>query len=104
MLSLNVRTAELARFVSCEEDDPARFLGITFKHKCHRQDGLRLVLLRPLATPSPTACASGPSLTLKPDRISWRKKDCGSRKSRSVRSEEHTSELQSPCNLVCRLL
>src|SRR2546426_9085128 len=24
--------------------------------------------------------------------------------SESVRSEEHTSELQSPCNLVCRLL
>src|ERR1039457_5158373 len=24
--------------------------------------------------------------------------------SRSIRSEEHTSELQSPCNLVCRLL
>src|SRR5256885_6005192 len=24
--------------------------------------------------------------------------------SRAVRSEEHTSELQSPCNLVCRLL
>src|SRR5205807_5240449 len=24
--------------------------------------------------------------------------------SRFVRSEEHTSELQSPCNLVCRLL
>src|SRR5256885_7688606 len=23
---------------------------------------------------------------------------------RQVRSEEHTSELQSPCNLVCRLL
>src|SRR5256885_8354301 len=23
---------------------------------------------------------------------------------RNVRSEEHTSELQSPCNLVCRLL
>src|SRR5205807_7463761 len=29
----------------------------------------------------------------------------GSRPVRSlVRSEEHTSELQSPCNLVCRLL
>src|SRR5256885_2826705 len=28
-----------------------------------------------------------------------------SRKARSfARSEEHTSELQSPCNLVCRLL
>src|SRR5256885_5539393 len=26
------------------------------------------------------------------------------RRSSSVRSEEHTSELQSPCNLVCRLL
>src|SRR5256885_13266230 len=27
-----------------------------------------------------------------------------SRQSLSSRSEEHTSELQSPCNLVCRLL
>src|SRR5256885_4791651 len=26
------------------------------------------------------------------------------RRSPSERSEEHTSELQSPCNLVCRLL
>src|SRR2546426_8220512 len=26
------------------------------------------------------------------------------RVSRALRSEEHTSELQSPCNLVCRLL
>src|SRR2546426_9049101 len=26
------------------------------------------------------------------------------RESRRIRSEEHTSELQSPCNLVCRLL
>src|SRR5256885_8396607 len=26
------------------------------------------------------------------------------RDEREVRSEEHTSELQSPCNLVCRLL
>src|SRR2546426_1624721 len=26
------------------------------------------------------------------------------RSTTSVRSEEHTSELQSPCNLVCRLL
>src|SRR5256885_8735553 len=28
----------------------------------------------------------------------------GPRRARSRRSEEHTSELQSPCNLVCRLL
>src|ERR1039457_7531011 len=29
---------------------------------------------------------------------------CRQNASRMVRSEEHTSELQSPCNLVCRLL
>src|SRR5256885_5243346 len=31
---------------------------------------------------------------------------CGGHRNRAaaVRSEEHTSELQSPCNLVCRLL
>src|SRR5256885_15868212 len=29
---------------------------------------------------------------------------CGPGNNRSARSEEHTSELQSPCNLVCRLL
>src|SRR3989454_7413962 len=28
----------------------------------------------------------------------------GARLERQERSEEHTSELQSPCNLVCRLL
>src|SRR5256885_12283273 len=28
----------------------------------------------------------------------------GHKRGRGVRSEEHTSELQSPCNLVCRLL
>src|SRR5256885_10840901 len=28
----------------------------------------------------------------------------GARPARAGRSEEHTSELQSPCNLVCRLL
>src|SRR2546426_4522612 len=30
----------------------------------------------------------------------WARPDAG----RGIRSEEHTSELQSPCNLVCRLL
>src|SRR5205807_5008872 len=29
---------------------------------------------------------------------------CVHRRHRLLRSEEHTSELQSPCNLVCRLL
>src|SRR5256885_11989972 len=31
------------------------------------------------------------------ERVHWLKSHCD-------RSEEHTSELQSPCNLVCRLL
>src|SRR2546426_5937632 len=29
---------------------------------------------------------------------------CDESQFRQIRSEEHTSELQSPCNLVCRLL
>src|SRR5205807_9728563 len=43
-----------------------------------------------------------------PWSISWRRSRNRSRPSsrppRARRSEEHTSELQSPCNLVCRLL
>src|SRR5256885_3719359 len=39
---------------------------------------------------------------------SWAKSALSSSASKScdhsIRSEEHTSELQSPCNLVCRLL
>src|SRR2546426_10031742 len=39
-------------------------------------------------------------------RIDWQGGRISGRKSFRylVRSEEHTSELQSPCNLVCRLL
>src|SRR5256885_13174776 len=33
-----------------------------------------------------------------------RGRNMGARRSIPFRSEEHTSELQSPCNLVCRLL
>src|SRR5256885_2583913 len=37
--------------------------------------------------------------------LAWRGGPCvGSRLRVRPRSEEHTSELQSPCNLVCRLL
>src|SRR5256885_12289435 len=34
-------------------------------------------------------------------RAGWQRVPC---RRRDERSEEHTSELQSPCNLVCRLL
>src|SRR5256885_12046372 len=37
-----------------------------------------------------------------PRTCSWCRATCRPRRCR--RSEEHTSELQSPCNLVCRLL
>src|SRR6266566_7684624 len=42
------------------------------------------------------------------DYLSWdievRRSQMHERRPPEVRSEEHTSELQSPCNLVCRLL
>src|SRR2546426_12078782 len=38
-------------------------------------------------------------------KLTWlQAADILGRSPRSIRSEEHTSELQSPCNLVCRLL
>src|SRR5256885_15954502 len=43
---------------------------------------------------SPASCACPPSFAGHGSRI----------QDQPARSEEHTSELQSPCNLVCRLL
>src|SRR5256885_4464080 len=45
-----------------------------------------------------TRCDGSPSSTSATPRSSRRSR------SGAIRSEEHTSELQSPCNLVCRLL
>src|SRR5665213_1918964 len=67
VLSLYIRTAELAGFVPCKEDDAARFLGISFKHNCHRRDGLRLVQLRQAASPANPGHRDCPSSTLKFD-------------------------------------
>src|SRR5947208_11664238 len=80
VLGLYIGTAELARLISREEDNSARFLGVSFKHKCHRQDGLRLVLNRRPVTPLLRGSPSRPSLTLKPDRILLRIRDYASRK------------------------
>src|SRR2546426_4254924 len=38
------------------------------------------------------------------DRRRGRETPGHARRGKAARSEEHTSELQSPCNLVCRLL
>src|SRR5256885_10358220 len=37
-------------------------------------------------------------------RYAGRRQEAADRRRPGSRSEEHTSELQSPCNLVCRLL
>src|SRR5256885_11959946 len=50
----------------------------------------------------PISCrASSASIRSPPWSKAWNR---GSAFPRFQRSEEHTSELQSPCNLVCRLL
>src|SRR5256885_12121953 len=61
------------------------------------------------ATPTPAAQTVAPPSTLEELRarlreILARPEFASSRLSVKIRSEEHTSELQSPCNLVCRLL
>src|SRR2546426_6586370 len=42
-------------------------------------------------------------VVVREDRLR-RAEDCSDEVVVEIRSEEHTSELQSPCNLVCRLL
>src|SRR5256885_8258049 len=56
-------------------------------------------------TPSSSATAEiriGPRATTTPSTDAW--VGVSSSLDADSRSEEHTSELQSPCNLVCRLL
>src|SRR3989454_10864344 len=53
---------------------------------------------KPLRVYDPTPCLAVARLAVGPDGV------LGEGPEGSWRSEEHTSELQSPCNLVCRLL
>src|SRR5688500_20091036 len=63
---------------------------------------------RPTVTPSAKctsatrAVVSHPAISL--PKKSWLSSTQYTQTNKSARSEEHTSELQSPCNLVCRLL
>src|SRR2546426_9344501 len=77
----------------------------------HRGIGERLDAFGCVELPRPDLPAGGDGdRTLEPDGVadggSWGTSDPSRRLSCSTtpRSEEHTSELQSPCNLVCRLL
>src|SRR5205807_7207494 len=62
----------------------------------------------PTSTRATTACACRSSATIaaspKPPRFLRSVTICPCTPPFVFRSEEHTSELQSPCNLVCRLL
>src|SRR5256885_6031691 len=49
-------------------------------------------------------CTSSGTRSTSAHTATWRWRKPRNRSRRSLRSEEHTSELQSPCNLVCRLL
>src|SRR5256885_8090638 len=60
-----------------------------FRSRCHRDRR------RSLATRAPRRVSARPRVRQSLPRDGARPCD---------RSEEHTSELQSPCNLVCRLL
>src|SRR5256885_3617850 len=46
----------------------------------------------------------GPRSSVGGELLAGRLRAAAARRHRCERSEEHTSELQSPCNLVCRLL
>src|SRR2546426_2692214 len=74
-----------------------------------RQAFSRLTLTMRSAAALALASASLGSITLRRPRTAraWapgRSRLGRQARARRVRSEEHTSELQSPCNLVCRLL
>src|SRR5688500_19124967 len=69
------------------EYDPNRTARIALLHYA---DGEKRYIVAPKGLTQGTAVESGPNADIKPGN--------------NLRSEEHTSELQSPCNLVCRLL
>src|SRR2546426_4921545 len=61
-------------------------------------------LFRSHAGPAPSALPPPPAVAPPLLRPEPGGPDHDARHQRRGRSEEHTSELQSPCNLVCRLL
>src|SRR2546427_13094371 len=64
-------------------------------------DALPISSARPSSRPGSTSRPPTPSSSTAPTNSAWR--NC-TKPNLSARSEEHTSELQSQSNLVCRLL
>src|SRR5256885_7954279 len=61
-------------------------------------------LFRSSGTSSPSCCGARSAARGRRPRARARARRRGGSRRSAWRSEEHTSELQSPCNLVCRLL
>src|SRR5256885_15872459 len=59
----------------------------------------RVAIARPVKTATVTCRRRSAVILRERSRLG-----CSFHRPRDCRSEEHTSELQSPCNLVCRLL
>src|SRR5258708_3247129 len=79
VLGLDVGTSKLAGLISCEEDDPARLFGITFKHNSRRllKSSAVPALAGRVATPRHPREPESPSPVAKPGRNGWQTKYCG---------------------------
>src|SRR2546426_9007099 len=67
-------------------------------------DALPISTTRRLSMRASSCCSATTSICCASSRRENRRARASTRRGCSARSEEHTSELQSPCNLVCRLL
>src|SRR6266567_1669111 len=86
-------------FWACSGAHPCPSGRITGRHRGMRGTGTAITRPRWSAWTTPPGPCS-PRLIAEPPRVHFPASDSGSR----ARSEEHTSELQSQSNLVCRLL
>src|SRR5256885_8299180 len=75
-----------------------------FRSRAHADLGGRLRRERRHAAQGPRLSHPGAALSRGVGQRAHRRRPRELYGIRHVRSEEHTSELQSPCNLVCRLL
>src|SRR5688500_19243807 len=75
-------------------------------HTLSLHDALPICAAARLPAPPSSAPPQAPIAMLEVDQFFAQVEDALRRQSAAllVRSEEHTSELQSPCNIVCRLL
>src|SRR2546426_7902073 len=102
-VAASLQSPELARILEENAVQQRKTEGATgLGAKC--ADGGGVQALFPKLPGERTRCLKLPLWDAARSPMLTRRRSRGSRDARSLRSEEHTSELQSPCNLVCRLL